>query len=169
MRVTRTAALLMTLSWMTANAASNPVHYNTGLGRTQKSYYKVGGDAVRFGWRMASSCDTNSLRNAATKVKNDDTSFAWDDNWYSLRVPQGRCMVFSWYNLKNGNFGWAAVQNRPSSWGVRSNSKDWVNLGNGDKQKYPYTINGQTVDLDVFNPYNQGSVGGDDIFFGFGY
>lgn len=169
MRTFQIATLVTSLFVGAAQAASNPVHYNTGLGRTSKAYYKVGGDRVKFDYRMASGCDQESLRNAALKVKNSTYTFAYDDAWYVMSVPQGSCMVIAWFDLDTGKFGWAGIQNRPSSWRVRGNASGWVNLGNGDKQKYSYTINGQTVDLDIFNPYNQGTVSGNDIFFGFGY
>lgn len=164
------ALLTLVASAISAQAGSNPVWYNTGLGNTNKTHYKVGGDNVKFGWRMATGCDLESLKTAALKTKNQATTFAWDDDsWFGVGVPSGRCMVASWYDLTSSKYGWAAIQNKPGSWGVRSNSKNWVDIGNGVQKKYSYNINGQTVDIDIFNPYNQGTLTANDILFGFGW
>lgn len=155
------------LAFGTAQAALNPPHTNAKKGMTNRSSYPIGGDQIRFGWHHAAGCDSNSLARAAVLTKHQAKSFICDDQWYEITVPPGRCAVLSYYNVTTDKMGWAAVQNKPSSWAFRSHFSNWSDYGNGDKQKYTFNINGATIDIDLFNPYNQAHITGDDVLFGF--
>lgn len=160
-------SLVVLIAWSVAHADSNPKYFSAGSGTTDKGHYRIGGDRIRFGWRLASGCDEQTLRTEAARTKLQAVTFACDDQWYKTYVPPGGCMVFSYYNLDTDRYGWAAIQNKPSSWATRSISNDWSEIGNGDKQKYTYTVNGAKIELDIMNPLNVGKVDGNDIFFGF--
>lgn len=151
-----------------SQGAPTPKYYKGSLIHTGDPYVRVGGDQVVFGYQVA-GCDTDSLANAAINLKTRATTDRWDDLWYAFRVPAGQCLMIGWYNLTSRRYGWAAVQNQPNTWKARSSKYDWGNLGNGLQAKYSFTINGQKVDLDVFNPNNEGALNGDDILISFGY
>lgn len=94
------------------------------------------------------------MKAAAINFKNRSETDRWDDKWYAFSVTRNMCLMIGWYNLDTSKSGWAAAQNQPSSWSVRSNSKSWQTLGNDAQRKYSYTINGQTVDLDLDSQTN---------------
>jgi hypothetical protein len=169
---TKTLALLVT-TFITlgsvANAANTPKYYRGDLIHTTQKFVRVGGDAVIFGYKIAPGCDEESLKNTAISLKNRTSTDRWDDQWYAFNVARGRCLMIGWYNLTGRTFGWAAIQNQPTSWSVRSNTRGWGNLGNGTQAKYSFKINGQAVDLDIFNPNNTGALDGNDILISFGY
>jgi hypothetical protein len=162
-------AVVLVLSTSTVFGASNPKSYAGHLIHTHSPYVRVGGDKVVFGYKVTPSCDNDSLRAAAIELKTRTTTDRWDDLWYAFSVPQGRCLVMGYYNLSSAKFGWAAILNKPTSWAVRSNSQGWQDLGNGNQKKYSFKINGQNVDLDIFNPNNSGGFSGNDILISFGY
>lgn len=152
-----------------ANAANTPKYYRGDLIHTTQRYVHVGGDKVIFGYKLAAGCDAENLKQAAISLKNRSTTDRWDDQWYAFNVQRGRCLMIGWYDLTSRKFGWAAIQNQPNSWSVRSNSRGWENLSNGSQKKYSFTINGQGVDLDLFNPKNEGALDGNDVLISFGY
>lgn len=151
-----------------ANAASTPKYYRGNLIHSALPFTRVGGDRVIFGYQVA-GCDVDSLKAAAINLKLRTTTDRWDDLWYAFSVPSSYCLMIGWYDKDTSKYGWAAVQNQPNTWKVRSNSKIWVNLANGEQAKYSFNINGQQVDLDVFNPKNEGALTGNDILISFGY
>jgi len=151
-----------------ATAASTPKYYRGNLIHSTQPFVRVGGDAVVFGYKVA-GCDFDSLKNAAVSLRNRTKTDRWDDLWYAFTVPSGECLMLGWYDLTSRKFGWAAVQNQPNTWKSRSNSADWSNLSNGNQAKYSFTVNGQRIDLDIFNPKNEGALTGNDILISFGF
>lgn len=152
----------------TADAAATPKYYRGDLIHTTQSYVTVGGDPVIFGYKVT-GCDEESLKASAIALKTRATTDRWDDLWYAFSVPSGRCLMIGWYNLTSKKYAWAAVQNQPNTWKARSNKHGWGNLANGNQAKYSFSINGQNVDLDLFNPNNEGALTGNDILISFGY
>ncbi len=86
-----------------------------------------------------------------------------------MTVPVGMCRVTAFYDLTNNTMGWAGVQNQPNRWMVRNDNHPWEQLTNGQQKKYRYQINGQIVDLDLFNPYEENGLTGDYMLVSFGY
>lgn len=160
-------ATLITLA-TPARAADTPTYYSGHFIHTDQPFERVGGDEVIFGYKVA-GCDVDSLKAAAISLKSRSTTDRWDDLWYAFKVDPGMCLMIGWYDLTAHKYGWAAVQNQPNSWSARSNYKGWTNLPNGTQAKYSYRINGQKVDLDLFNPNNVGALTGNDILISFGY
>jgi hypothetical protein len=124
-----------------AEASGNPPYHRGNLIHTSHPFVRVGGDQVIFGFKVA-GCDVESLKVAAISLKNRATT---------------------------DRYGWAAVQNQPNTWSARSAKHGWENMPNGTQKKYSFTINGQKVDLDIFNPMNEGALTGNDILISFGY
>lgn len=168
---TRSSLAVLALSLLaTPLFAGTPTYHRGSLIHTHSPFVRVGGDEVVFGYQVASGCDEGSLRNAALSLNNHATSDRWDDQWYAFSVPRSRCLVIGWYDRTASKYGWTAIQNMPNTWATRSNyRKTWETMGNGTQKKYSYTINGQRVDLDVFNPENEGALNGDDVLISFGY
>ncbi len=162
------AAMAIFTLGVAANAGT-PRYHRGDLIHTNQPFVRVGGDKVVFGYRIADGCDVDSLKAAAISLKTRGSTDRWDDQWYAFNVARGRCLMIGWYNLNAKKFGWAAIQNQPKSWSVRSNNAGWSALGNDSQKKYSFSINGQSVDLDIFNPNNAGALNGNDILISFGF
>lgn len=150
------------------SAADNPRYRSGNRIHTNEPSVRVGGDNIIFGYEVT-GCDLDSLKQAAINLKLRSTTDRWDDKWYALEVPRGECLMIGWYDLNSRNFGWAAAQNQPNTWKARGSRTGWGNLANGNQAKYSFSVNSQKIDLDIFNPNNVGSLGGDDILISFGY
>ncbi len=161
--------LALTLGVAAANAGATPKYYRGDLIHSNQPFTRVGGDRIVFGYRIAKGCNVDALKEAAISLKHRNTTDRWDDLWYAFHVERGRCLMIGWYNLDDAKYGWAAIQNQPNAWTVRSNRKGWQTLPNGEQMKYSFSINSQGVDLDIFNPNNAGALTGDDILISFGY
>lgn len=160
---------VLVLTSATVFGSANPKSHRGDLIHTNSPFVRVGGDNVVFGYKVTASCDKATLQAAAIDLKNRTTTGRWDDLWYAFSVQQGRCLMVGYYNLNAKTFGWAAILNKPNSWVLRSNSQGWKDIGNGTQKKYSYTVNGQKVDLDIFNPNNEGGFSGNDILISFGF
>lgn len=169
MSVLKTLVTIVALASVTGFAADNPKSYKGSLIHTNSPYARVGGDKVIFGYQVAPSCDVDTLKTTAINLKFRATTDRWDDQWYAFNVAQGRCLVMGYYNLSSSKYGWAAILNKPNSWAVRNSKQGWQDIGNGTQRKFSYHINGQQVDLDIFNPNNTGGFSGNDILISFGY
>ncbi len=149
--------------------AANPKYSRGDLIHTNQPFVRVGGDRVIFGFKVTERCDVESLKAAAIALKTRSSTDRFDDQWYAFSVPQGRCLMMGYYNLDSKKYGWAAILNKPNTWSVRNSKQNWKDIGNGVQQKYSYSVNGQNVDLDIFNPKNEGALTGNDILISFGY
>ena len=159
--------ITMTLGFA-VKGADNPAYRRGDRIHTNNASVRVGGDNVVFGYEVT-GCDETSLKDAARSLKTRSTSDRGDDKWYAFSVPRSSCLMFGFYDLTARKFGWAAVQNQPNTWKARGSNTGWGNLSNGSQAKYSFNINGQRIDLDVFNPNNVNALNGDDILISFGF
>lgn len=150
------------------SAADNPRYRQGARIHSSQPHYNVGGNEVVFGYYF-SGCDVATLKTMASYFKHFQKSDRWDDLWYAIEVPAGKCLVFGYYDKTTQKVGWAAVQNQPNGWKARSERNSWGNLGNGNQAKYGFDINSQRVELDVFNPHNSVYLNGNYILISFGY
>ena len=169
MSVYQSLVAIIAFASVTGFSADNPKSYKGNLIHTNSPYVRVGGDKVVFGFKVPDACDVETLKATAIALKNRTATDRWDDQWYAFNVPQGRCLVMGYYNLTSGKYGWAAILNKPKSWAVRNSKQDWQDLDNGSQKKFSYKVNGQQVDLDIFNPNNNGGFNGNDILISFGF
>ena len=89
-------------------------------------------------------------------------SHIWDDAWlwYSLPDDQEKYFLFSWVNWDAGptwvELSWMAVRGRPKYWEVRATDGSYLRPANDTQVKKRVVTNGYTVDLDFYNPENEG-------------
>lgn len=167
----KTTKLVLGLLAFLATATSfgaNPTAYGTGelLGNAEAHY--IHGQPIKFGYWVTECTDVN-LRERAKRFKLFSRSAKWDDRWYYIKVPVGQCLVFGWYDMNARKYGFAAAENAPNTWHIRSNSTNWFSIGNGQKHKFTFKLHGVQVALDIMNPENKTAGMGDFVFFSWGY
>jgi hypothetical protein len=144
-------------------------------------WYSIGDQRLKCVVKAISGAyDYNSINDAAKALilqsyQGNWNSHIWDDAWlwYSLPDNQEKYFLFAWYNWDFSptqyQYGWMAVRNRPAYWEVRANDGSYVQPGNDSQVKKTYTTNGYRVDLDFYNPDNEGDWTPNDFWYGFGY
>jgi len=162
------ALFINCLALGSAFGSGNPTYYKGELIHTNQPFIRVGGDEVKFGYAQT-GCDTTSLKNAAIALKNRQTTDRWDNLLYAFSVDSGMCIMIGWYDLTSHQYGWAAAQNQPNTWSVSDIDKGWQNTPNGTNRRYAFAINGQKINLELYNPQNEGALTGNDILISFGY
>lgn len=154
---------------------------NAGPRYVNFPWYAVGDQRLKAVAKViAGAFDYNSINNAVISLINNSyrgnwNSHIWDDAWlwYSLPSNQEKYWVFAWYNYdfspSSYEYGWMAVRNRPSFWEVRANDGSYFYPSNNSQVKKRYITNGYTIDLDFFNPNNEGDWTPNDFWYGFGF
>jgi hypothetical protein len=140
-------------------------------------WYSIGNQRIKFITQsVAGAYDYNSINSEALRLIREGNagnwrSHIWDDQWYWYSLPDNvdKYFLMVGYSPDEGKYVWAAVRNRPDFWEVRAWDGSYTRPGNDSQVKKRTTINGYTIDLDIFNPDNEGDWTPNDFWYSFGY